>query len=109
MRLLVAAFGLAVLVVSVVVIMPPGLLHVAVTRSMPEVEQDCATTLCGAPMRPAAPAVAFDRLRSRKPNPTTSRLRRCPCWRRCPGLTLACRSRGHLTRRPKTTFSVALL
>src|SRR5436190_24124744 len=97
MRLLVAAFGLAVLVVSVVVIMPPGLLHVAVTRSMPEVEQDCASTLCGAPMRPAAPAVAFNRHRSRIRPATTSRLRRRPWLRRCAGLTLACRSRGHLT------------
>src|ERR1700730_3994992 len=75
-RSLVAAFGLTALVVLVVVMMPRGLLHATVTGSMPEVEQVCASTLCGAPMMPAAAAAAINRHRKR--NATTSHLRRCP-------------------------------
>src|SRR5216683_4166257 len=48
---------------------------------------------------PASIAVTCHRYRKRPA--TTSRLRRRPCLQRCPGLTLACRSRGTSDAAPK--------
>src|ERR1700722_6582908 len=90
-RSLVAAFGVTRLVVLVVAMLPPGLLHATVTGSTPEVEQDCASALCGSPIsqtvipqasamqaslgtaREPSALVAANRDRKRKPQATISR------------------------------------